>query len=326
MFVTLDRMHPGDDQLVYSQVRAEGDRYIYRIKQAGTQTIRLATVEAAAGSCAVTLQADYFDTQTVTIKQADVEVKFNRWEDTLNSSVTNTTSRLNLPLGTVVVGEKIRYYVDISTDKEPDSVTINGQSATRSGTFNGEGKSNTTWYIEYSNSNKGNYTMSVQVSFEEGGKTYTIDLGDEGKIKVAGLTRSNSGTTSPTSGTLYVWRNTNYQLTYLTAINEKLEADTSFNYYNLFTVDGSNMVSVARNKELKCTNSNNSDITFDASGTDYTFTQSNSDIRVSYVVRSGMWNTTYYLRQSNNTIVQNSTTNNQNTWTVYSVTCDIPED
>ena len=69
MFVTLDRMHPADDQLVYSQIRAEGDRYIYRIKQAGTQTIRLATTEAEAGLCTVTLQADYFDTQTVTIDQ-----------------------------------------------------------------------------------------------------------------------------------------------------------------------------------------------------------------------------------------------------------------
>ena len=69
MFVTLNRMHPADDKLVYSQARAEGDRYIYRIKQAGTQTIKLATTEETAGSCTVTLQADYFDNQSVTIKQ-----------------------------------------------------------------------------------------------------------------------------------------------------------------------------------------------------------------------------------------------------------------
>ena len=75
MFVTLDRMHPADDQLVYSQIRAEGDRYIYRIKQSGKQTIKLATTEAVGGICSVTLQADYFDTQTVTIQQVGREFK-----------------------------------------------------------------------------------------------------------------------------------------------------------------------------------------------------------------------------------------------------------
>ena len=75
MFVTLDRMYPADDQLVYSQIRAEGDRYIYRIKQSGTQTIKLATTEAVGGICSVTLQADYFDTQTVTIQQVGREFK-----------------------------------------------------------------------------------------------------------------------------------------------------------------------------------------------------------------------------------------------------------
>ena len=74
MFVTLDRMHPADDQLVYSQGRANGDRYIYRIKQAGTQTIRLATTEPATGYCNVTLQTDYFDTETVRIYQYKEEI------------------------------------------------------------------------------------------------------------------------------------------------------------------------------------------------------------------------------------------------------------
>ena len=69
MYVTLGRMHPADDNLVYSQIRAEGDRYVYRIKQSGTQTIRLATNDANSGTCTVTLQADYFANQTVTIDQ-----------------------------------------------------------------------------------------------------------------------------------------------------------------------------------------------------------------------------------------------------------------
>ena len=75
MFVTLNRMHPADDQLTVSQARAEGDRYIYLIRQAGQQTIKLATIEDAGGPCTVTLEADYFDTQTVTIQQVGREFK-----------------------------------------------------------------------------------------------------------------------------------------------------------------------------------------------------------------------------------------------------------
>lgn len=75
MFVTLDRLHPADDQLVYSQARAEGDRYIYRIKQSGKQTIKLATIEDVGGPCTVTLQADYFDTDSVTIRQKGMEFR-----------------------------------------------------------------------------------------------------------------------------------------------------------------------------------------------------------------------------------------------------------
>ena len=75
MYVTLDRMHPADDQLVYSQGSGEGDRYIYRIKQAGKQTIKLATTEDTGGPCTVTLQADYFDTETKEINQIGREFR-----------------------------------------------------------------------------------------------------------------------------------------------------------------------------------------------------------------------------------------------------------
>lgn len=75
MYITLDRLQPADDQLVYSQAKAVGDRYIYRIKQAGTQTIKLATTEDVGGPCTVTLQADYFDPETVTIQQVGREFR-----------------------------------------------------------------------------------------------------------------------------------------------------------------------------------------------------------------------------------------------------------
>lgn len=94
MYVTLDRLQPADDKLVYSQARAEGDRYIYRIKQSGTQTIKLATTNADVGDCTVTLQADYFDTQSVTIQQGNIVTYSGQ-----NITVTYSTDRPDLSGG-----------------------------------------------------------------------------------------------------------------------------------------------------------------------------------------------------------------------------------
>ena len=95
MFVTLDRLHPADDQLIYYQAKAGGDRYIYRIKQSGKQTIKLATTEAAVGDCTVTLEADYFDTESKSIQQVGLEfeslnIKNNRIAQGLGRSVNIT--------------------------------------------------------------------------------------------------------------------------------------------------------------------------------------------------------------------------------------------
>ena len=224
MYVTLDRMHPADDQLVYSQAKAGGDRYIYRIKQAGQQTIKLATTEDTGGTCAVTLEADYFDTQTVTIQQSDVDAKFNRWEDTLNTSVTSATREF------VVIGEEVYYYVNVSAKATPTSVTIDGKPATLTEVVD----NTTTWRITWSKNDKNVYPMSATVNIAN--ENYTIDLGN---MKVAGLTIGNNSTTSldKTGNTLYVLKNRSYASTYLTAANENnLAANTSQNYYNLFTV------------------------------------------------------------------------------------------
>ena len=317
MYVTLDRLHPADDKLVYSQARNGGDRYIYRIKQAGTQTIKLATTEDAGGPCTVTLAADYFETENITIQQTDVDAKFNRWEDTLNASVTSSTREF------VVIGEQVYYYVNVSAKTTPTSVTIDGQSATRT---NSEVVDNTTtWRITWSKNDKNVYPMSATVNIAN--ETYTIDLGN---MKVAGLTISNNSTNSldTTGNTLYVLKNRSSS-TYLTAANENLAANTSQNYYNLFTVSEKKIVSVARNEQLKSSNSNNSNITFDTPGTDYTFAvQNTSYVRISYTYTSGR-NYTNYIRVSNDgSTVQSSTStnNNRSDWQVYPVTYDVPQD
>ena len=316
MYVTLDRLHPADDQLVYSQAKTGGDRYIYRIKQAGTQTIKLATTEDTGGPCTVTLKADYFETETVTIQQADVDAKFNRWEDTLNTSVTSDTREF------VVIGEEVYYYVNVSAKATPTSVTINGQPATLTEVVD----NTTTWRITWSKNDKNVYPMSATVNIAN--ETYTINLGN---MKVAGLTIGNNSTTSldTTGDKLYVLKNRSYSSTYLTAANEDLAANTSQNYYNLFTVSDKKIVSVARNEQLKSSNSNDSIITFDTTGTDYTFTvQNNSYVRISYTYNSG-WNTvTNYIRESSQGTVRSSTStnNNRSDWQVYPVTYDVPQD
>lgn len=126
MYVTLDRLQPADDQLVYSQAKAGGDRYIYRIKQAGKQTIRLATTEDVGGPCTVTLQADYFDTETVEIKQSnivtyagtinvtDANLSFNQLQTNSNHDSSATYS-ITVDDKVVVTNKKVTSYETVNT-------------------------------------------------------------------------------------------------------------------------------------------------------------------------------------------------------------------
>ena len=322
MYVTLDRMHPADDedQLVYSQVRTEGDRYIYRIKQAGTQTIRLTTSEAGTGLCTVTLQADYFETQSKEILQSNIfaTAEFREWRDSNNTAINNSNTEY------VIVGQTIRYYVNVSSSSEQTSVSIDGKTALRDASIKTP-EGTTVWYIDWTGTTKENHSMSVQMGVE--GTTFTNTVGT---IKVAGLTIGSNSTTSldTTGNTLYVLKNRASSSTYLTAVNEnKLAANTSQNYYNLFTVRDKKIVSFARNKQLKSSNSNNSDITFDTPGTDYTFAVWNTSyMRISYTYNSGRNTYTNYIRESSEGTVQSSTStnNNRSDWQFYPVTIDMP--
>jgi hypothetical protein len=239
---------------------------------------------------------------------------FNRWEDTTNSSVTNNTRNF------VVIGEEVRYYINISSNSNPTSVTIDGKSATASGTFEGNAAFKTTWEITWSKNSKGVYPMTATIVV--GGETFTVDLGN---MTVYGLTISNNSTTTIdiSGNTLYIWENSDYAKTYLTSVNTNLAANTSMNYYNLFTVEGQNIVSVARDQAL---NNYSGTISFAPTGTNYNIAKSGNSINVTYV-HSYWWGgtATYYLRQSNTTTVQGSTTNSSRDWNVYTVTYDIPQ-
>ena len=304
MYVTLDRMHPADDKLVYSQARAEGDRYIYRIKQAGEQTIKLATTEDVGGTCAVTLQADYFDTETVEILQSNdfATADFREW------SGTNTDY--------VIVGQTIRYYVNVSSSSVPTSVTIDGKEATRATNINTP-EGTTVWYIDWSGSTKENHAMNVEMVVE--GITFTKKVGE---IKVAGLTLGTATTSPSTNGTMYVMRNTNYNTTYCTSEGNNLSASTSLNYYSLFTfvTSGNNRKIKSVAKGTYCIGTNGW-ISFDANGTTYTF---NNNGQISYTTYNGRYPTTYYMCQTNQTNITMSTSNNNSNWQFIPVTIDIP--
>ena len=294
MYVTLDRLHPADDQLVYSQARAEGDRYIYRIKQSGTQTIKLATIEDVGGPCTVTLQADYFDTQSVEILQSNVfaTAEFREWSGT-NADY-------------VIVGQTVRYYVNVSSSSVPTSVTIDGETATRY-TVNNTPEGTTVWYIDWSGNTKENHAMNVEMVVE--GTTFTETVGE---IKVAALKLGTATTTPKTDGTMYVMQNKNYTSTYCTSEGNNLSASTSLDYYSLFTFASGRIKSVA--KGTYCTGTTNKgSISFNTTGTAYTF--NNGQIYSGNV----------YLRQSSDTNVTLGNNKSSNrSWQFYPVTIDIP--
>lgn len=246
-------------------------------------------------------------TEEVTLVKDLVRAEFSRWEDALQSSITNSNRTF------VVVGQDIRYYVNITGSGEPSSVKINGITATKSGEFAGSGVSNTTWYVTWNSGTKGVYDMDVEVKI--GDRTVTSTLS---KITVYGLTLGGRVTSFDTTGnTMYVLGNANYTSNYMTATGTNLAANTSLNYYNIFTVSGQKIMSVARGQYL---NGTTGTISFSTTGTNYTFSTSSSNIQISY--RSG--SRSYYIRQSSATAVSMSTTNSNRNWKVYSVTYDMP--
>jgi hypothetical protein len=240
-----------------------------------------------------------------------LKVQFSHWEDAVNPS-TNSDIR-----NFVVVGECIRYYVNISAGADPSSVVIDGIQAIRSGYFNGTDVSNTTWYVEWSKGSKGIYDMEVEVTVNGKSKTEQSQ-----SVTVYGLSFSNRTTSLDTSGnTLYMVQNAAYTSTYLTAVDSTLAANIATNYYNLFTVEGNNIKSVAREAYLNGTNGN---ISFNTTGTDYSLSKSGNYVRISASIRSGWQTQTVYLRQTSSSAVQisNSTTNRN--WYFWIITYDMP--
>ena len=221
-----------------------------------------------------------------------------------------------------IVGQKIRYYVGVSSSSQPTSVTIDGKPATELTDYNvvprpdGSEAYRTIWYIDWSSNTRQVYAMNVTVVV--GDTTVTNEVG---KVKVASLVLGANTTSPETDGTKYVMQNTNskYTSTYCTSAGANLAANKEQNYYNLFTfeADGNNngrkIKSVA--KGTYC-NGTDGDITFNT-GTTYTF---NNNGQIYY--KSG--NTTRYIRQTSETKVAIENKNGDSNWRFYPVTFDVP--
>ena len=252
----------------------------------------------------------YTDQKTLT--KVNIKIGFHSWEDNTNSGVTNSNTNY------IVVGQDISYKVLVSANREPSSVKINGVDATREGSTNGSGVSNTVWKINYSNDTKGVYNMNVEVKVDDTTASVLTQ-----PVTVYGL-KVGSAATTLDANKMYLIRNTNsnYQSTYCTSSGTSLAANTSQNYYNLFVVEGGNKIkSVARNQYF---NGESGTINFSGTATTYTISGNNADKTITTSVRNNWNTTTYYLRQSSNTNVSMSTTNNNRSWNFWVVEYDIP--
>ena len=254
-------------------------------------------------------------TEEVTLPKSLIEISFNHWEDTMNTSITNTSRHY------VIVGEEIKYYVNISASAQPSSVTINGQSATRSGSFSGSAVSNTTWCVTWSADTKGIYDMEVVATVNNIQREVKTT-----PVTVYGLKIGSATTSIDQSGnTRYILENEKYPSTYLTSYEINLFANSSCNYYNLFTTENGKIKSLARG--TYCNGSNGS-ITFNASATSYSFATATvsgkSYNRITSSTGSSWQKKTTYLRQTSSTSVTISNTSSNNNWSIYPVTFDEP--
>jgi hypothetical protein len=124
-------------------------------------------------------------------------------------------------------------------------------------------------------------------------------------------------TTLDKSGsTMYVMKNTNYS-TYLTTSGTNVAAsNAAVGTNNYVVIEGDKIKSVAKGQYFYGYDGN---VSFNNSGTSYTISNSGSNFTISYTYDSWWDSTTYYLRQSNNSQITMSTTNNRNTWQFYEV-------
>lgn len=143
------------------------------------------------------------------------------------------------------------------------------------------------------------------------------DLNANNQQMVLVYTVSTTPATSlDTSGsTMYVMSNTNYTSTYLTTSGTNLAAsNATVGSDNYVTIEGNKIKSVAKGQYFY---GNNGNLSFNNNGTNYTISSTNGNqftISATYII------STYYLKQTSDTAVSMSRSNNgNNNWYFYEV-------
>ena len=239
------------------------------------------------------------------LTKTSIKSVFMQWNDRNIDSI-NSSNR-----DYVIVGQPIRYYVGVLASAKPTEVTINGENATELTDYNvvpqpsGSATSKTVWYIDWTPTTKDTYDMTVVATVD--GMTDTREVGS---VKVAGISNTAATSLDTTGNTLYVVEATRTTGYYLTTQGNNLAASNTWGYYSVVSIEDKKIKSFAKNLYF---NGNNGNITFNATGTEYTITINGSNVTMS--------NGNNYIRQrSTATEVQISNSSSGRNWVFYPIT------
>lgn len=134
------------------------------------------------------------------------------------------------------------------------------------------------------------------------------------------IVSTTPATTLDKSGnTKYVIRNAAYLSTSLTTSESNVAATSSaLGINNYVVIEGNKIKSVAKN-ENQYFSGYDGNVSFNNSGTDYTISKSGNGFTISHTEGILFWSTTYYLKQTDNSVSMSSGNNGNSTWQFYEV-------
>ena len=139
------------------------------------------------------------------------------------------------------------------------------------------------------------------------------------EMEIVYTVSNTPATTLDKSGnTRYVIRNAYYSATYLTTSGTNVAASSSDpDSNNYVVIEGNKIKSVAKKQYF---NGYNGNVSFNNSGTSYTISNSGTNFTISYTYDPWFGSsTTYYLKQTNNSVSMSSGNNGNSTWQFYEV-------
>ena len=239
------------------------------------------------------------------LTKTSIESVFMQWNDRNIDSINSSNREY------VIVGQPIRYYVGVLASAKPTSVTINGVNATELTDYNvvpqpsGIATSKTVWYIDWTPTTNVSYDMTVVATVDGMTNENVVS-----SVKVAGISNTAATSLDTTGNTLYVVEATRTTGYYLTTEGNNLAASDTWGYYSVVSIEGKKIKSFAKNLYF---NGNNGNITFNATGTEYTITINGSNVTIS--------NGNNYIRQRTTaTEVQISNSSSGRNWVFYPIT------